>query len=131
MRVTSFTAVRVTSFNSVRVTSFTSVRVTSFTSVRVTSFTSVRVTSFTSVRVTSFTSTQQESCLCRHSALNGKVHLSFSNQPSYFLPQPAFSMSFLASPSSFDFQPQNPNPFLRRDHSLSSTHGPTNEHCLP
>ena len=59
------------------------------------------------VTVARFTSTQKRSCLRQHSTLNGKVHLSFSKQPSYFPPQPAFSMSSLASPSSFDLQPQN------------------------
>ena len=57
------------------------------------------------MRVARFTSTQQQSCLSQHSTLNGKVHLSFSNQPSYFLPQPAISKSSMASHSSFDLQP--------------------------
>ena len=49
------------------------------------------------VRLTAFTSTQQQSSLCWHSTLNGKVHLPFSNQPSYFLPHPVSSMSSSAS----------------------------------
>ena len=39
----------------------------------------------------------------------------------------AFSSSSLASPSSFDLQPQNLMPFLRRHHSLSSIHDYTNK----
>ena len=60
-----------------------------------------------------------------------KCILLFSNQPSHFLPQPAFFMSSLASPSSFDHQPQNVMPFLGHDRPHSSTHDHTNEHCLP
>ena len=82
------------------------------------------------VRVARFTSTQQQFCLGQQSTLNGKVHLPFSNQPSNFLPQPAFPMSPSASLSSFDRQPQNLIPFMRRDHPLSSTHDHTNKHCL-
>ena len=40
-------------------------------------------------------------------------------------------MSFSASLSSFDLQPQNLIPFIRRDHPFSSTHVHTNKHCLP
>ena len=49
------------------------------------------------MRVARFTSTQQQSCLRRHSILNGKVHLPFSSQPSYFLPL-TFNLKIL-SPS--------------------------------
>ena len=49
------------------------------------------------MRVARFASTQQQCCLRRHSTLNGKVHLSFSNQPSCSPPQPASSMSSSAS----------------------------------
>ena len=63
--------------------------------------------------------------------LHFERHLSSSNQPSYFLPQPIFSMSSMASPSSFDYQPQNLMPFLKHDHSLSTTHDHSNKHCLP
>ena len=58
------------------------------------------------MRVARFTSTQQQSDLHQHSTLISNVHLSFSNQPSYFHPQPTSSMSSLASPSSLDHQPQ-------------------------
>ena len=53
------------------------------------------------------TSTQQQYDLRRHTTLIGKVNLSFSHQPSYFLPQPVSSMSSSASLSPFDLQPQN------------------------
>ena len=83
------------------------------------------------VRIPRFTSSQKQSSLRRHSTLIIKVNLPFSDQLSHFLPQPAFSMSSLASLSSFELQPRNLMPFLRHDHPLSSTHGHTNEHCLP
>ena len=59
-----------------------------------------------------------------HTTLIDKVHLPFSNQSSHFLPQPAFSMSSLASCSSFDLQPQNLMPF-----SLQHMTIPTNAVC--
>ena len=77
-----------------------------------------------------FTSTQQQSYLRQHSTLIGKLHLSFSSQPSFFLPQPSFFMSSSASLSSFDLQPQNLMPYPRHDHPLSSAHAHTNEHFL-
>ena len=77
------------------------------------------------MRVARFTSTMQQSDLRQHSTLIGKVHLSFSSQPSYFLPQPAFSTSSSASLSSFVIQPQYLIPFSRHDHPLSSTHHET------
>ena len=80
------------------------------------------------VRVARFISTQQQSCLRRHSTLNDKLHPSFSNQPSHFLPQPTFFMSSFTSPSSFDLWPQNLMPFLGCQLSLSSAHDHTNEH---
>ena len=39
-------------------------------------------------------------------------------------------ISSLASPSSFDLQPQNLTPFLKRDHPLSLAHDHTTEHCF-
>ena len=48
------------------------------------------------------------------------MHLPFTNQSSHFLHQPAFSVSSLASLSSFDLHPQTIMPFSRRDHTLST-----------
>ena len=78
-----------------------------------------------------FTSTNQQSDLRQHSTLIGIVDLTFSNQPSHFLPQPPSTMSSSVSVSSFDLQPQNPMPLSGHDHPLSSTHDHTDKHCLP
>ena len=76
------------------------------------------------------TSTQQQSNLGQHSTLNRKVHLPFSNQPSYFPPQPASSMSSSTSLSTFDLQPQNIMRFSRYHHPLSSIRDHTSEHNI-
>ena len=68
------------------------------------------------MRVARFTSTQQLSDLSHHYTSIVKVHLPFSNQPSHFLPQAAFSMSSLTYISTHDIQPQDIMPFSRHDH---------------
>ena len=73
------------------------------------------------VRLARFTSTQQQSDLRRHPTMIGKVHLPFTNQPSHFLPQPAFSMSSSASLSSFDLQPFSRHGVLSSQHMTIPT----------
>ena len=55
------------------------------------------------------------------------MDLPFSNQPSYFLPQPAFSMSSAVCRSIVDLQTKNIMPSSRHDHPLSSIHEHTND----
>ena len=80
------------------------------------------------MRAVKLTSTQQQSCLLQHSTLICKVHLLFSNQPSHFLPQPASSMSYSASLSSFDLEISHPSQDMT---VLSPQHMtiPTNTAC--
>ena len=70
------------------------------------------------VMVARFTSIQKQSDLHQHHFDRQSV-IPFSNQPLHFLPQPAFSMSSLASLSSFELQPQNLMLFLGHDNPLT------------
>ena len=76
-----------------------------------------------------FTSTQQQSDQCQHFTSIGNVDLPFSNQPSSFLPQPAFSMSSSACLSSFDLQTKNLIALLKTTLYPQHMNIPTNTVC--
>ena len=83
------------------------------------------------MRVAKFTSTQHQCDLYQHSTMIGKGHLPLSNQPSHFLPQPAFSifgLPFFLWPANSKMTQNSTIPI--KHHFITSFTGLLT-HCIP